>query len=258
MTGLRLAAAFLTILPVAPRHMPRSMAAARAHFPAVGLVVGGSLLALDVALRPLASPMFSGAILVVALMAITRGLHLDGLMDTCDALAGGKNPERRLEILRDSRVGAFAVIGGVAIVLLKWTAIVEVPAPIRVSALLLFPMLGRWGMVVAMARYPYARPEGLGSAFTKDRRAFQVIVAAFAALAFSVLMAGGAGLFLFGVATLAAWGLGSWLNGLFRGLTGDTYGAVNEAVEVVVLTSALVIGAIWPWLVGLGLPWRAY
>lgn len=256
MTGLRLAVAFLTVIPIGPRESPASLAHARAYFPLVGLALGGALLGLHEGLRLVTPPMLTGALLVVGLIAVTRGLHLDGFVDTCDGLAGGRTPERRLNILRDSRVGAFAVMGGVAVILLKWTAIVELPAVARVAALALFPMLGRWGMVLAMSRYSYARSEGMGTAFMRGRNHSQVVLAASVALVSSVLVAGAAGLLLLGVATLAAWAVARWMNGLFQGLTGDTYGAINETVEVVALVAIVVIGGVAPALVGWPLPWR--
>ena len=111
MNSLRLAIGFMTILPVAPRDTPTQLASARAYFPLVGLVLGGILAALDFLLRPVLPGLLLSVVLITALIVLTRGLHLDGFMDTCDALLGGFTRERRLEIFKDSHVGAFAVIG---------------------------------------------------------------------------------------------------------------------------------------------------
>ena len=65
----------------------------------------------------------TAALLLIVLAAVTRGLHLDGFMDVCDGLFGGYTPERRLEIMRDSHVGAFAVVGAVSLLILKYGAL---------------------------------------------------------------------------------------------------------------------------------------
>ena len=129
---------FLTILPVgsAKRADGRGLSSARAWFPAVGLLLGTALAAIDLLLRrlyaagpsngadvPVAAPFLTGAVLVVALVAMTRALHLDGFMDTCDALLGGSSPEGRRRILKDPRVGSFAVAGVVCLLLLKLVAV---------------------------------------------------------------------------------------------------------------------------------------
>ena len=98
-------------LPVAPRGTAPT-ASARAYFPLVGLALGGILAGLDFAAREALPPLVVGALLLLALLLLTRALHTEGFLDSCDGLFGGYTPERRLEILRDPHVGAFAVIGG--------------------------------------------------------------------------------------------------------------------------------------------------
>ena len=153
MNGLRSALGFLTILPVAPRDAG-GLAAARGWFPAAGLLLGLALALLDLLMHsgyPLLTdeyrqfpPLLSAAILVVAMVVLTRALHLDGFMDCCDALLGGFDRERRLAILRDSHVGAFAVVGVAALLLLKVAAIMALPPAGRFWLLNLFPSLSRW------------------------------------------------------------------------------------------------------------------
>ena len=120
-------------------------------------------------------------LLVVLLVVLTRALHLDGFMDTCDALLGGFDRERRLAILRDPHVGAFAVIGVVCLLLIKVSALLGLPivGADRLPILLLFPCLSRWAMLLTMELYPYARVSGLGSAFFdggKSRFRWQLIL----------------------------------------------------------------------------------
>jgi adenosylcobinamide-GDP ribazoletransferase len=256
MNGLRLAVSFLTILPVAPRTATPQMTAARGYFPLVGLLLGGAMVGIDQALEPLFPPALSGAVLLAALILLTRALHIDGFMDACDGLFGGFTRERRLEILRDSHVGAFAVIGVVALLLLKWTALVGLPLDIRVGALVLFPCLSRWGILMVMDRYRYARTQGMGTSFQQGRMRKQMALGFVTALVASLLLAGVAGILLLATATAVAWGLGHWMAGLLGGLTGDTYGAVNEVAEVAVLLLAVAIATAAPSIVGWPLPWR--
>ena len=261
MKSLRAAIGFLTILPVPSRDDPAGLASARAYFPLVGLILGALLAGLDLLLlysRHLfmpegesglyisfapAFPLLTGAILVVALAALTRGLHLDGLMDSCDALFGGFTRERRLEILRDPHVGAFAVIGVVSLLLIKLTAIASLYPPNRLFALILFPCLSRWAMLLAMELYPYARSEGLGSAFLRDRGRRRLWFGLGCALLVSLVFGGVTGIILLAAVSLLAWAIGAWASRLLGGLTGDIYGAVNEIAEAAVLVLIVFITA---------------
>src|SRR2546423_7712403 len=165
------ALSFLTRLPLPALSRRQSAhvrgpAEAMATFPLAGLVLGALLVGLDRLLSLTAFPLPTrNILLVVALVALTGGLHLDGLMDTCDGLIGGHNAQQRLNIMRDSHVGSYGVLGGVCVVLLKVGALGAVPNSARVVALLLTPMLGRWSLVLAAALFPPARPSGLGAAF---------------------------------------------------------------------------------------------
>ena len=255
MSGLRLAISFLTVLPVPTRAPATDMTPALSYFPLVGLMLGGALAGIDFGLESTFPPLLRGAILVVALLVLTRALHVEGFMDTCDGLVGGHTRERRLEILRDSHVGAFAVTGGMALILLKWTAVVGLPSEVRVSALVLFPCLSRWAMLLAVSLFSYARSQGLGSSFLQGRRQIQIAAGLVTTLAASLLLAGALGVVLLVIATSLAWALGAWMAGQLGGLTGDTYGAINEIAEALVLVSAIAFVALAPALVGWPLPW---
>lgn len=249
MTDLRLAIGFLTVLPVAPAGEAR-MGPARAWFPLVGLGLGGVLLGLDVAAREALPPLVVGAILVAALLVLTRAIHTEGFLDCCDGLFGGYSREERLRILRDTHVGAFAVIGGAALLLLKWSAIAGIPDGARTGLLLAFPCLSRFGMVATMALFPYVREQGLGTAFQEGRGWWQVAVASATAAAVAVLVLGGGGAILLGAASVVALGAGRWMTGMLGGMTGDTYGAVNEVGEVAVLVLGIALYSAMPGIFG--------
>ena len=167
-------------------------------------------------------------------------------MDTCDALMGGLERRRRLEILRDPHVGAFAVVGLVSLLLLKLTALAALPQMNRPVVLLLFPCLSRWGMLLVMELFPYIRREGLGTAFFENRGRWPLIGGLCLALAAAIGLAGTTGVLLFAVASVVSWAVGYWAARALGGLTGDIYGAVNETAETSVLVMAAVLTAASP------------
>ena len=249
MTGLRLAIGFLTVLPVGGAHAG-PMGPARAYFPLVGVGLGGLLAGLDLAAGQVLPTAAVGALLVAALLVLTRALHTEGFLDTCDGLLGGRDREARLAILRDSHVGAFAVVGGVSLLLLKWTLLAGIPEAERVGLLVLFPSLSRFAMVATMAVFPYARSQGLGTAFHVWASWRQLAFAFLTAAVAGGLLLGFAGLLLLAIATVVAVGLGLWFLRLLGGMTGDTYGATNEVAEVSVLLAGLILIQLSPGLAG--------
>ncbi len=260
MKGLRSAIAFLTILPVGPRNLTEDLASARTWFPLIGLLLGSLLAGTDLLLQkaiPLLSadpapldrqfpPLLAAALLTAALVLLTRALHLDGFMDSCDALLGGFERRRRLEILRDPHVGAFAVVGLASLLLLKLTALAALPQTSRLSVLLLFPCLSRWGMLLAMEMFPYIRREGLGTAFFGNRGRWPLIGGLCLALSAAMGLAGTTGVLLLALASAVSWAVGYWAARALGGLTGDLYGAVNETAEASVLVAAAVLTAASP------------
>ena len=237
---MRLAIGFLTVFPLAPSG-PAQMGPARAYFPLVGLALGGVLAGLDIAARQALPLPVVGALLVVALLVLTRAIHTEGFLDACDGLFGGYTPAKRLEILRDSHVGAFAVVGGAGLLLLKWTLLTGIPDDVRGGLLVVFPCLSRFGMVSTMAAFRYVREEGIGTSFQAGRNRWQVVFGFATAGAAGGLLLGGGGLILLAAAIGVSLGVGWWVTRLLGGMTGDTYGAVNEVAEVAVLLLGLVL-----------------
>jgi adenosylcobinamide-GDP ribazoletransferase len=263
--GALLALQFLTIVPLpgrgrrspgdlSSRGQAFDMSSSLPWFPLVGGLIGIALAGLDWALRPILALPVRDAVLLAAAALITGMLHLDGFVDCCDALLGAFSVERRLEILRDSRVGAYGAIGVALLLITRFAALGELggSGSLRVLALVTAPVLGRWGIVYAVTRFPYARQQGLGSLFQGDSR--YLIAATGIALALLALITGVATLvlgsgslagialllaLLAAVALLVTAGSTIWASRrLGGGLTGDTFGAVNELVEVAVLALA--------------------
>lgn len=155
------AIAFYTCFPL-PAHWSLKFHRIAEWAPLIGLLIGALLRLADVGLQWLGMPILvRSALLVVAWIGITGGLHLDGAMDSADGLAV-LDPTRRLEVMTDSRTGAFGVMVAVAIVLLKTTALASLETN-RWIYLMAAAGWGRWGQLVAIARYPYLKPEGKGA-----------------------------------------------------------------------------------------------
>ncbi len=242
---LATAVSFLTILP-GPSRAPsgEQIIASRAFYPAVGLLLGLLLVGMEETCRRVFPLHLTAGVLVVTLVVATRGLHLDGLMDVCDGVFGGYTRERRLEIMQDSHIGSFAVAGSLSILLLKYGAILSMLSLTesgKVWALLLFPCLSRWAMVLQLSAFAYARRQGLGAAFASGTRVLPTVTAGATALVASGVLGAGGGLILLATATGVAWAMGRVLSSLLGGLTGDVYGATNEVVEVVSLGTAVAL-----------------
>ncbi len=246
MASLLAALSFLTIFPARrPADVTQQIISnSRAWFPLVGLLLGLVLVGLEWVLGFVFPIYLTAAVLAVFPIIITRGLHLDGLMDTCDGLFGGDTPEMRREIMRDSHVGAFAVAGAGCILLLKYGALLSLLSlnlPGKEWAILLFPVISRYTMVLQLLVFRYARSLGLGSPFhAGDARLPSAVAAIISAVAALALGGIGGLLILAGVCLLALL-LGQGMVKLAGGMTGDTYGATNEVSEVVALMASAAI-----------------
>jgi len=205
------------------------------YYPVVGLLLALLLWLLTLILTPLVPQLVLAALLVAALVILTGGLHLDGLMDSCDGLFGGNTRERKLEIMRDSRVGSFGVLAGICILLLKFALFTSIRAQVLPLALLIALPSARWAMVVALRVFPSARVTGLGAAFHRAINTKRLLLAGIVSLAI-VLVAGQLlGLIVWMTVTVSSLLLGLWMTKSIGGLTGDTYGAIEEVAEVVAL-----------------------
>ncbi|GAC1625173.1 MAG: hypothetical protein NVS4B9_16670 [Ktedonobacteraceae bacterium] len=198
---------------------------------------------LPLAAGPYLPPLVLAALLVLGLVLLTGGLHLDGLMDTCDGIFGGNGRERKLEIMRDSRVGSFGVLGGACILLLKFALFASLDIHLLPVALLSVLPVARWGMICAVRQFPGARPTGLGSAFRQTVSLPRLLVAAVSSLIVALLVAHMAGLVLWVAGTLVALLIGVWATHHLGGLTGDIYGAIAEVTEVSLLLLCVLMRA---------------
>jgi adenosylcobinamide-GDP ribazoletransferase len=218
---------------------PRELGAAVGYYPLVGLILGAILWSADGLLGLFLPPLVRAALVLALWVILTGALHLDGFLDACDGLLGGYTAEQRMQIMRDERAGAYALAGGALLLLIKFGVLASIGA--RSPALLLAPVLGRWGMAVAITAFPYGRPQGLGRDVKDNAGLRQAVRASVFGLIVLVGLGllGGFRLIPLGLAAAAA-ALTVWLVARFTlvripGLTGDIYGAISELVETAVL-----------------------
>jgi adenosylcobinamide-GDP ribazoletransferase len=226
---------FLTIFPTLIKRMftSREMGQAVAWFPLVGVVLGLLLYGVYSAAHLIFPSNVSSAWTIFAWVIFTRALHLDGFMDACDGLFGGFTPERRMEIMKDSRVGAFGVAGGVLVLLTQHAALTS--SVNTFSALILAATLGRWASPLVIYAFPYAREDGLGSEMKKNVGLQEVLIATLITTGTVWFVSSWMGLILMLLAAILGWLIARYSMRLIPGLTGDMYGAVTTTVEMFAL-----------------------
>jgi adenosylcobinamide-GDP ribazoletransferase len=238
------AVTFLTRTPIALRDVREAdFGRAVTWFPAVGLMLGGVLVFAEQLMRGHVSAELLSLGLVTLLVALTGALHVDGVADVFDGLGGGRgNRERTLEIMRDSRIGAFGATAVVLLLLAKVFAMLEVQRAGMTWALWMFPVAARWAVCPLVVLFPYARKEGLGKPFNGHARVVHVVLAT--CITAGVLVAVGSQAL---GPTIAALGTSLWLAALMLrrlgGLTGDVYGAAIELSELAFLIVAISMRA---------------
>ena len=211
-------------------------------FPLVGLLAGSILAGVAVLTGGWLPGTVRSTLLVTLSVFITGGLHCDGLMDSADGLFSGRSRERMLEIMKDSRVGSFGVIAIILLLLWKWALLHDLPDSLLVPALISMMTFGRFAMILAILRFPYARPEGMGKAFALYAGTHSLGPALATLLGLLAVFYFVTGPLVCGIAAAAAlaailfafW-FGRWTTHKLGGMTGDTYGAVTELSELVVL-----------------------
>ncbi|HKN88261.1 MAG TPA: adenosylcobinamide-GDP ribazoletransferase [Nitrospiraceae bacterium] len=242
---------FLTVIPLASAHhdpTPSDLARSMGWFPLVGLILGTLLAVSDLLLATIFSPSIVNVLMIVILVLLTGGLHLDGLADSVDGLAGGRTSADRLKIMRDAHIGALGATGLMLALALRYAALIALPQSSRFAVLLCMPAVGRWAMVVGGIGSHYARREGgLAQPFLQQLSGRDVIgatVVLVIAFALSVGLIGA----LVGciVIVVVTRGLTILAHKLLGGITGDTLGATNEAAEIVFLLMAPAIAGLGP------------
>jgi adenosylcobinamide-GDP ribazoletransferase len=199
----------------------------------VGLCIGALVAGAFALLQIYFSNMISAALALAFWILLTGGLHLDGLADCFDGMFHASDPERRLQIMKDSHIGAFGVIGLIAILLIKFSALSSLSSMNAIGAILLGASFARWCVLLA-GKQPLARPDGLGADFASGLQTGSVIFGALIPLGLAIWL-GGTGLLAICIGLLATVLILFAAKNNLGGVTGDVFGMIIEVVEVSVL-----------------------
>lgn len=236
-----LAVSFLTILPVIDRSpaSEETVAGSLTWFPLVGFLLGLALVGEDWILAHIFAQVIRSVLIVISLTVVTGAVHLDGLADMADALGAGRDRDRALDILRDSRVGTFGASAIFFDLTLKILALSTLAGHRRYAALIVAPMLARWAMPLIAAGLPYLRESGSGSALLSGsnlgRRAS--VVAVFTLVVMLMLGAMRPIALATAVAIAIVLAMRLFYRRWLGGVTGDLIGACGELVEIAVLVT---------------------
>jgi adenosylcobinamide-GDP ribazoletransferase len=229
---------FLTIIPIPgmPPIAEQSIARAIPLFPLAGAVIGALLVGLGLVCGMLWDAWVRSVVIVVGWGIVTSGLHLDGLSDTFDAVMSWRTRERKLEIMKDSRIGAMGALALIAVLALKVTWL-HAAGDGWARAIWFAPVLGRWADTYGIFRFPPARAGGLGREFQAQARRGDFAIATATAAGLALILDGPRGLLALALVWGVSSGLARWWTRDLGGLTGDTYGALCEIAEVVALAA---------------------
>ena len=237
------ALSFLTILPAGRGSLSgeKELARSMAFYPLAGLVLG-FLLYLGYWVFSLLFPKPLALWATIGLLAfLTRSLHLDGFADTIDGLASGGTKEHILEVMRDSRIGSFGVIGLIFLIGAKYFSLDQLPGELILSCLILMTVMGRHSMVLVCYRSPYARSGGgLAKPFTENLGPLETAISAGTALGIVLWLGGVKGIFIFSGVTLFSLGYRLFFVKKLGGVTGDILGAANEVAELLCLVLLVI------------------
>lgn len=254
-SGVVSATAFLTVLSTRRAERRAGVESPRwttPFFPLVGLGIGTGLAAFRAVLP--AEGFLSAALVLAAWTAVTGGFHEDGWTDCADAALPPVERTRRLEILKDPRVGAHGLAALLLLMIVRFAAVLDVPW----WALIAPPVIGRWAMVLSLGLARPLRPMGLGATMARRARPSEATVSAVGVLALGaaglatlggewlsggvarnpvpIVIAAGA---LAGLACATA--VGVFLHRRLGGLSGDGHGAVGLAAETGALCAAALL-----------------
>ena len=238
---------FFTRLPI-PRWVgfdPAWLNQASRYFPLVGVVVA----LITAATYALAAWLLPAPVAVILSTAAgiyaTGAFHEDGFADMCDGFGGGMTPERVLEIMKDSRIGAYGAIGIICMLGLKLTTLAMLPPMATIGALLVAHPLSRLMATSLIWRLDYARAEGKAKPLAQKMSSTEFLIAAITAAlpAFSAVALHWLPLTALLAGVLAAAIAAYWLSRKFirriGGYTGDCLGAVQQVSEVMFYLCAL-------------------
>jgi adenosylcobinamide-GDP ribazoletransferase len=237
---------FLTRLPVGKLHQFRieNLASSAVYFPVVGAFVGlaGGLALLTAFVLP---SFLAVLVCMLVTICLTGGLHEDGLADSADGLIGGQTPQRRLEIMKDSRIGAYGALAlwfSLTAKLILIQSLVTINIVTAVNAVAIAHSLGRTATVALLAGLPYVRPEdSKSSRFGNKVTLAQLAIGLVFPVVLSPLLLRLPGLICLGTAVVVTLTCGFYFKRKIGGITGDCLGATNQLVELGAYISLVIL-----------------
>ncbi len=239
LTSFHFALSFLTTLPFSFKKSlsPREIAASLSCFPLVGFLLGLIISLVFYLFTPLLPRQINSVIILIILVVLTGGFHLDGVADTADGfLSARSRPEDILKIMKDSSIGTMGALGLILVLLLKYTTITQLPNQEVIPCLILLPAYGRFTIVILAYLASYARKEGgLGEAITQQVSLREIAYAAAYTIIGTLLLTGFKGLMVLIIITFYAWGIKIYATRRIGGITGDLLGFCCESSEALAL-----------------------
>jgi adenosylcobinamide-GDP ribazoletransferase len=237
------AVSFLTRVPTGARvSRPDELARLVPWFPVVGAGIGLTVAAVYAGAHGLLPPLPAATVAVVAGICLTGAFHEDGLGDTADAFAGGRDREHTIRILEDPRLGTFGVLAVAAGLVLRVTALAALAPAAALAALPAAHALSRTAAVAAMTVFPAAGGTGLGATYVQALSRRRALLGIATGLGIALALLGVVALWAAMAAAVAAWLLGRLAVHRIGGVTGDVLGAVQQAAEILVLLTAVAAG----------------
>jgi len=240
--NIRIAVSLSTILPVGRATPPDDGEVARASWalPVAGLLVGlVGAVAYAIAHRLRLPPEPAAMLAVIATILVTGAIHEDGLADAVDGLGGGDTRERKLDIMRDSRIGTFGAFALIVSIMLRWSALQAIADPSSVAAAFLIAHIAaRAIMPVFMWLVPPARTDGLSAGAGQPSAQSAMIAAGLGIICLAIGFGPGKAIIALILLSIAALLWAFVATRQVGGQTGDILGALEQTSETIVLLMA--------------------
>lgn len=227
---------FMTRIPLPVRLDKQGFDKSPMWYPLVGIILGTILFLFDLAIAAWFPSPVEPLLILSAWVFLTGGLHLDGWIDTADGLGSNRDPDKVKAIMTDSRVGAMGVLAVVLLLMLKAGALIVLagtPDSYFAFVLILAGVWGRMGAVVGIRFFPYAKMEGLGKEMRQYLTWKRFGWALICTILPTVIWLGFTGLFAGLIVLIVIVGIGRKVTATIGGCSGDVYGAMIEAGELV-------------------------
>ncbi len=226
---------FMTVLPLPIKTDHSHLARSIAWFPLAGMVVGGLCGAGLIGFNRVFDQRISSALVIALYLILTRGLHMDGFMDTIDGFFSRKSRERILDIMKESTVGSFAVLGAGVWFLIVFAALPQ----IHWQDLIVIHGLSRFAITLQPLIFSYPRQSGTGKFFVENAKTYSFIIE-FILIAAGLWYIHPPYLKSLALALAASLASGAWSHRMIGGITGDTAGFTIETIHVILLLNATI------------------